>query len=108
LPKLWALWLDTPTFSLFSRPEEWAALAFFATLVAFIAWLWKWSLQLHLRRRLPALYLGLTWWRQTLGAWLIVASWLYLVLLLLALPVRREADLQFEKTLTSLPTTRSL
>lgn len=99
LPPLWALWVDSPMLSLPSEPEVWAMMGFFASVTALIAWLWKWSWQLHLRRRLPALYLGLTWWRQTLGAWLIVASWLYLVLLLLAMPVRREANAQFEQAL---------
>lgn len=99
LPPLWAFWVDSPMLSLPPEPEMWAAMGFFATMTALIAWLWKWSWQLHLRRRLPALFLGLTWWRQTLGAWLIVASWLYLVLLILALPARRASDLQFEKML---------
>lgn len=95
LPALWASWLDTSSISLFSWPEEWAAFAAFFSLIALAAWLWKWGWQMHLRRRLPALYLGLSWWRQTLGAWLILASWLYLILLLLALPTQRTLEAQF-------------
>ena len=101
LPPLWASLLETPTISLFSRWEEWAALAAMASVVALVAWVWKWGWQMHSRRRLPALYFGLSWWRQTLGAWLILASWLYLILLVLALPPRREADAQFSQMINS-------
>lgn len=96
LPPLWASWLATPTISLFNYAEEWAGFSLFVSLVALAAWLWKWGWQMHLRRRLPALYFGLTWWRQTLCSWLILSSWFYLLLLLMALPARRIADQQFD------------
>ncbi len=96
LPPLWAKWLDTPNLD-FSMGD--VGLPIFCTFVALGVWLVKWCWQLHLRRRVPALFFGLRWLRATLGAWLILGSWLYLVLLLIALPYHRAANEQIEKAL---------
>lgn len=100
LPRLWSSFFNSGPI-----PIDWTTreplLAMFFSFIALAAWVVKWVWQLHSRRRLPALYLGLKWWRETLGVWLIISSWLYLTLLIIALPARHQADDKFEQLLKS-------
>jgi hypothetical protein len=91
---LWSGWLGQNTL-------DWSltdiALPVGFSFFAFFVWLVKWCWQLHPRRRWPALAFGLRWLRAQLGVWLIMSSWLYLTLLLIAAQPGRAVGAQIEK-----------
>ena len=58
-----------------------ATIPLLGTLATFMGWYGKWLWQLPPCNRWPMVRFALLGTRETLGAWLIVASWLFLVLL---------------------------
>ena len=57
---------------------------------------WRW---LTAAKGQPAANAGLRWWKESLGAYLILLSWLYLTVGILHLPARRAAAVDFERVL---------
>ena len=57
---------------------------------------WRWATARDLR---PFTHSALRWWKEALGASIVVLSWAYLLVALISWPVRQRADARFERVL---------
>ncbi len=71
----------------------------FLTLLCALGWFCKWRWGTAERAK-AVTHGGLRWWKESLGAYLIVLSWLYLGLGLASLPSRAAAERHLEALLT--------
>ena len=72
--------------------------AVFLCVLCLLIWFgrWRWTMPLALR---PLTQSALRWWKESLGAALVIVSWLGLLLALALVPVTREADARLERAL---------
>ena len=72
----------------------------FMGVVCLLAWFskWRWATAKHLR---PLTHGALRWWKESLGASIVVLSWAYLLVALLSWPVRQQADARLNRVLQS-------
>ena len=70
----------------------------FMCVVCLVAWFskWRWATAKHLR---PVTHDALRWWKESLGASIVVLSWAYLLVALLSWPVRQQADARLNRVL---------
>ncbi|MCS6859938.1 MAG: hypothetical protein NZT92_06425, partial [Abditibacteriales bacterium] len=74
-----------------SEEQQNYALPLVLSFLCILRWVIKWLFVTPISLR-PITGYGLGWYRQTLGAFLVLSSVTYLILSLASLPLRREAD----------------
>ena len=70
----------------------------FMCVVCLLAWFskWRWATAKHLR---PVTHGALRWWKESLGASIVVLSWAYLLTAIIAWPLRQNADDRLNRVL---------
>ena len=92
------IWQRPAVVTLTNPAQDLAAIGMLMTVICVLGWAskWRWLAPVELRAR--AQY-ALWWYRDTVGVWFVITSFLYLIISVTSLPVRHAAEARLNECL---------